>query len=46
MKIAAQVLMLAATAGLALLAVSQRKPLDTKQEEPTPVQADPDAWFV
>lgn len=46
MKIAARVLMLAATAGLALLAVSTRKPLEPKKEEPTPVQADPDAWFV
>lgn len=46
MKLAAQVLMLAATAGLAVLAVSTRKPLDQKKEEPAPVQAESDAWFV
>lgn len=46
MKTATQILMVAATAGLALLAVSTRKPVDPKQEAPTPVQADPDAWFV
>ncbi|HSM09717.1 MAG TPA: hypothetical protein VLA33_11985 [Gemmatimonadota bacterium] len=46
MKTAAQILMVAATAGLALLAVSTRKPIEPKKEEPTPVQAEPDAWFV
>lgn len=46
MKIAAQVLMLAATAGLAVLAVSTRNPLEPKKDQPTPVQAEPDAWFV
>jgi len=46
MKIAAQVLMLAATAGLAMLAVSTRKPLEPKKEEPAPVQSEADAWFV
>ena len=46
MKLAAQVLMIAATAGLAVLAVSTRKPLDPKKEDPISVQAEPDAWFV
>jgi hypothetical protein len=46
MKIAAQVLMLAATAGLAVLAVSTRKPFESKKEEPAPLQAETDAWFV
>lgn len=46
MKTAAQILMVAATAGLALLAVSTRKPIESKKEAPAPVQAEPDAWFV
>lgn len=46
MKIAAQVLMLAATAGLAVLAVSTRRPLEPKKAEPTPAQTEADAWFV
>lgn len=48
MKLAAQVLMLAATAGLAVLAVSNRKPIDQKKDEPAPAQAEAeaDAWFV
>lgn len=46
MKIAAQLLMLAATAGLAVLAVTTRKPLEPTKEQPIPIQADPDAWFV
>lgn len=46
MKTAAQVLMLAATAGLALLAVSTRKPIDADREAPPPPQAESDAWFV
>ncbi len=46
MKTAAQILMVAATAGLALLAVSTRKPMEPKKEQPASVQAEPDAWFV
>lgn len=46
MKTAAQILMVAATAGLALLAVSTRKPIEHKKEAPASVQAEPDAWFV
>ncbi|MFW6089841.1 MAG: hypothetical protein ACODAB_08815 [Gemmatimonadota bacterium] len=46
MKTAAQILMVAATAGIALLAVSTRKPVEPRKENPTPVQAEPDAWFV
>ncbi len=46
MKTAAQILMVAATVGLALLAVSTRKPIELSKEDPTPVQAEPDAWFV
>lgn len=48
MKFAAQVLMLAATAGLAVLAVSTRKPIDQKKDQPASVQAeaDIDAWFI
>ena len=44
MKLAAQVLMIAA--GLAVLAVSTRKPLDPKKEDPALMQVGPDAWFV
>lgn len=48
MKLAAQVLMLAATAGLAVFAVSTRKPIDQKQDDPAPTQAaaEADAWFI
>lgn len=49
MKLAAQVLMLAATAGLAVLAVGTRRPTDqTKKEDsaPAPAPADADAWFI
>lgn len=46
MKFATQVLMLAATAGLAVLAVSTRKPLDPTKDDPAPVQAETDAWFI
>lgn len=46
MKLAAQVLMIAATAGLAVLAVSTRKPLDQKKDDPVPALTEPDAWFV
>lgn len=46
MKIAAQVLMFAATAGLAVLAVNTRK-LPTEQEtRQAPVSADSDQWFI
>jgi len=46
MKLAAQVLMIAATAGLAVLAVGTRKPLDAQKDDPASVQAEPEAWFV
>ena len=46
MKIATQLLMIAATAGLAVLAVNTRKPADQKKEEPAPVQAETDTWFI
>jgi len=49
MKLAAQVLMLAATAGLALFAVGTRKPTEetNKQEStPAPAPAEADAWFI
>lgn len=47
MKLAAQVLMLAATAGLAVLAAGTRRPTDqTKKEESAPAPADADAWFI
>lgn len=46
MKTAAQILMVAATAGLALLAVSTRKPIEPTKQAPASVQAEPDAWFV
>jgi hypothetical protein len=46
MKLAAQFLMVAATAGLAVLAVSTRKPIDAKKDDPAPVRAETDAWFI
>lgn len=50
MKLATQVLMLAATASLAALALSARKPADddTKQQAPpaAEAEAEPDAWFI
>lgn len=53
MKLATQVLMLAATAGLAALALTPRKPAtdDDKKAESHPpayaaADADADAWFV
>jgi hypothetical protein len=48
MKLAAQVLMLAATAGLALLAVGTRRPAEPEQPEsaPAPAPAESDAWFI
>jgi len=47
MKLAAQVLMLAATAGLAVLAVSTRRPTDQmEKEESAPAPAPADAWFI
>lgn len=52
MKLATQILMLAATAGLAVLAVNTRKPAEPKQEEPKPPSAaaeaetEIDSWFV
>lgn len=51
MKTAAQFLMLAATAGLALLAATTRKPVaePSSPEAPqtrAPAEADADAWFV
>lgn len=49
MKLAAQVLMLAATAGLALLAVGNRRPTEetNKQESaPAPAPTEADAWFI
>jgi len=50
MKLAAQVLMLAATAGLALLAVGTRRATDQTKEESAPARApapaDADAWFI
>ena len=51
MKLAAQVMMLAATAGLAVIALTTRKPPEdeTKDAEPHPpahATVDSDAWFV
>ena len=46
MKLAAQFLMVAATAGLAVLAVTNRKPIDQKKDDPAPTQQETDAWFI
>jgi hypothetical protein len=49
MKFAAQVLMLAATAGLALLAAGTRRTSEApeKQENaPAPAPAESEAWFI
>lgn len=48
MKLATQILMLAATASLAVLALSARKPADddTTQQAPPPAEAETDAWFI
>ena len=46
MKLAAQFLMVAATAGIAVLAVTTRKPIEQKKEDPAPVPAETDAWFI
>lgn len=50
MKLAARMLMLAATAGLAVVAMTNRKPIDPKKEDPSPVsaetEAETDAWFI
>jgi hypothetical protein len=49
MKLAAQVLMLAATAGLALFAVGTRKSTEeTNKQESAPATAptEADAWFI
>ena len=46
MKLAAQFLLVAATAGLAVLAVTTRKPIDQSNDDPAPTQAETDAWFI
>ena len=51
MKLAAQVVMLAATAGLAVIALTTRKPAedDSRESEahpPAHAAVDSDAWFV
>lgn len=49
MKLTTHVLMLAATAGLAMLAVTTRKPVEEPRDQevaPTPVETDVDAWFI
>lgn len=49
MKIAAQFLMLAATAGLAMFAATTRKPVDetgSREAVPAPAETDVDAWFI
>lgn len=48
MKLAAQVLMLAATAGLALLAAGTRRTAEPEKPEtaPAPAPAESEAWFI
>lgn len=45
MRLATQVIMLAATAGIAMLAATNRKPVERK-EAPAPAATETDAWFV
>lgn len=46
MKLATQLLMIAATAGLAVLAAGNRPTADVKKAQPTPLRAESDAWFI